>query len=107
MPLTVTVLSVVKLMNREMVLGRVAFTGTYSTGGESLPLRDMGFKDGILDFCLFENPIGYVLEYDHSTNRVLAYHADYPAASAGPLIQVPNGSNITAITDARFLAIGS
>lgn len=82
----------------------VTFTGTYSTGGESLPASVLGMNNVI--FVSAEAPIGagYVLAYDYATSKLKVYRTG--ATTAAVLQEVPNGTDITAATGGRLLVLG-
>jgi len=107
MALTVTLTNITIFGNKRFIQGKIAFDTSYPTGGEAFSLADMGLAGGVLDFCMFEPESGYIFEYDHTNNKVLAYYCDYDAVADGALIQVANTTDLSALTDARFIAIGS
>lgn len=78
----------------------VAFDSSYPTGGEALSLGTLGLSE--VDIVLISQKSGYILEYDYTNNKVLAYR------SAG---FTPAGSvaapTITTITNAAPVAIGT
>lgn len=51
----------------------VAFDSSYPTGGESLSLGTLGLSE--VDIVLISQKSGYVLEYDYTNNKVLAYRS--------------------------------
>ena len=48
----------------------ITFDSSYATGGEALAASDLGLKE--LDIVMIENASGYVFNYDHSNNKVIA-----------------------------------
>jgi hypothetical protein len=89
-------------LSRDMKIetGTIAFDSSYPTGGESITF---GFTPAVV---IVESKAGYVFSYDYTNEKVLAYLADYDAAADGVLIQVGNATNLSALTDVRYVAIG-
>ena len=82
--------------------GSLAFDTSYPTGGESLTFP--AFKN--VAIVLVESKAGYVFSYDYTNSKVIAYYADYDAVADGALIQVANETNLSALTDVRYIAVG-
>lgn len=82
----------------------ISFDSSYPTGGEDFTLADFGFKRRIDYGHGFGS--GYVCEADRTNLKILAYYGDNNNASDGPLIEVPNTTNLSTLTSVRFLAIG-
>jgi len=78
--------------------------GTYATGGEDLSF-DSFFNKGVVQ-CFIGNKDGYVFEYDPVNETVKAYYADYDASADGALIEVPNETDLSGVTDIPFFAVG-
>ena len=87
----------------KIITGSIAFDNSYPTGGESMDISEM-FTNLLI--VLFESKSGYVFEYDYSNKKVKARVGDNDGASDGPLAEVANGTNLSALTAVRFLAIG-
>ena len=51
----------------------VAFGASYPTGGEALSLSTIGLNE--VDIVMISQKSGYVLEYDYTNNKVLAYRS--------------------------------
>lgn len=83
----------------------VAFDSSYPTGGEPLTAADLGFSVAPRDVRI-EPKGGYVFEYDRTNSKVLAYYGDNNNASDGPLIEVPNTTDLSAITGVKVIARG-
>lgn len=90
-----------QLTGVRLVTGTIDFDSSYPTGGEaiSLPLNEV-------KGMLIENKAGYVFQYDRTNKKILAYYADYDAVADGALIQVPDTTNLSALTGVAFLAWG-
>lgn len=92
--------------HRRGVIVDVDFDSSYPTGGESLTASDLGFA-GTVDLLLAEPQSGYVFEYDRVNSKLLAYYGDNNNASDGPLIEVPNTTNLSTVTNVRVFAVGA
>jgi len=90
----------------KMVTGTLAFDSSYPTGGEAMDMSKIFPTD--LHLVLFEFNSGYSFQYDYSNKKVLAYWGDYaqttPADKAH--IQVADTTDLSGLTDVRFVAIG-
>lgn len=95
----------VQHMSRDLRVftGSIAFDSSYPTGGEAM---DLSSKFAALKLVLFENDAGYVFQYDYTNKKVLAYYYDYDAGADGTAIQVANATDLSALTDVRFIAFG-
>lgn len=83
----------------------LAFDASYPTGGEALTAATLGFAT--IDFVLVEPAAGYSFEYDHANSKVIARYGDLNAAGDGPLIQIPDTTDLSAVTGVRALVIGT
>lgn len=83
----------------------IAFDSSYPTGGESLTATDLGFAAMPRDVRV-EPKGGYVFEYDRTNSTVLVYYGDNNNASDGALIQVPDTTDLSAITGVKVIARG-
>jgi hypothetical protein len=82
----------------------VTLDNSYPTGGWSLSASTLKLNSVV--FVVAEPKNGYVFIYDRTNSKLMAYYADYPAASAGPLIQCPNAySGLNGVT-VRIMVIG-
>ena len=74
--------------------------------------RDLGLTAADLGFSVaprsvvFEPKEGYVFVYDYSNSKVLAYMGDNNNASDGPLIEVANTTDLSAVTGVRVVSRG-
>lgn len=81
----------------------IDFDNSYPTGGESLDLSSY-FKE-LINVQI--NPkSGYVFEYDYTNKKVMAYYGDNNNAADGPLIEVPNATDLSSLTGVRVIAWG-
>jgi hypothetical protein len=104
MALTLTKQSRSRAGHRQEVVFDFVFDSSYATGGESLTPEDLGLKQ-IETLDVVESPDGYSFTYDRASKKLLAFRYDYPNASAGPAIEVPNGTNLSAV-NGRLVARG-
>lgn len=93
------------------ISGSFAFDASYPTNGESFVDSASNkiaafLPKGQVKLVLFEQKAGYVFEYDYTNDKVKAYYADYNAAADGALIEVPNTTDLSALTDVRWIAWG-
>lgn len=90
--------------NLRIITGQIDFDSSYPTGGEAMDLSS--YFPVALKAVFIENKAGYVFAYDYANKKVLAYYADYDAVADGALIQVANTTDLSAVVDVRFMAIG-
>lgn len=93
-----------------LVVGTISFTGdtSYPTGGEALTV-DGNLDLRNLDAIFFANTnSGYVPVWNGSKTapKIMVYYGDNNNASDGPLIEVPNATDLSAQTGFQFLAFG-
>lgn len=87
-------------------IGRLAFDNSYVTNGEPVTPAQLGFENDALDVILIEPSGGYTFEYDHTNQKILVRYGDNNNAADGPLIEVPNATDLSALTDVRYVAFG-
>jgi hypothetical protein len=91
------------------VVKTVAFDSSYpntgGTVGEPLSASDLGLSTAL--FVVAQPTAGYVFEYDYSASTLKAFYGDNNNASDGPLIQVPNTTDLSAVTGVRIFAVGT
>jgi hypothetical protein len=87
-----------------LVTGTVAFDSSYPTGGESITAAKFGL--GKIDFLIATALSGYVFFWDGTNSKLMAYYADNNAAGDSALIQVPDTTDLSALTAIPVLAIG-
>ena len=90
--------------NLRIVEGTFAFDNSYPTGGETL--TGLAAELERASVVVFSNTAGYYLDWDAANQKVIAYYGNYDAAD-GVLIQVPNTTDLSAVTGVRFIAFGS
>jgi hypothetical protein len=84
--------------------GRFSLTGTYTTNGIAITPRQFGLK-ALHQLAAYPSQ-GYVFVWDQANSKLLVYYSDNNAIADGPLIQVPNGADLTVITVANWKAVG-
>lgn len=71
--------------DKQMFHGVVAFTGSYSTGGDAYDptslLQQTGA--GIIDMVLFDQTLGYGVVYDYTNHKILVYTTAATEFTAG------------------------
>ena len=82
----------------------VTFDSSYPTGGESLVAADLDLDS--IELVIAPSASGYIFEYDYSAHKLKALYGDNNNASDGPLIEVPNTTDLSAIST-RVLVIGA
>ena len=91
-------------MQLKILTGTFDFDDSYPTGGESFDVSNF-FPKGVV--AVIPSPkSGYVFEYDSDGEKLLAYYADYDAVDDGALIEVADTTDLAAITDVKFVALG-
>lgn len=87
----------------KILTGSIAFDSSYPTGGEAMDISDM-FTD--LKAVFFESKRGYVFEYDYDNKKVKAMMGNNDGAADGPLVEVADKTDLSALTAVKFLAVG-
>jgi hypothetical protein len=87
-----------------MTIANIAFDSSYPTGGEALAANTLGMSR--VDVVLAEPSAGFLFEYNHSTQALVAYQMNYPSASVGPAIEVANATDLSTVSGVRVVAIG-
>jgi len=93
----------IKFGNAYAVIADVTFDSSYATGGEEVKPAQLGLRNVFL--VQAGNSGGYAFEYDYTNTKLKAYYGDNDSASDGPLVEVPNATNLSAVT-ARIVAYG-
>lgn len=89
--------------------GTVALDSSYPTGGEAFNAEsESGFSDVFTVQVLPKS--GYIFEYVDSATaanrKIKAYYADYNAAADGALIEVPDTTDLSAVTGVPVIVWG-
>ena len=103
MAATVTVEKTISLGGTEnLYLLSIAFDSSYPTGGEALD----GTGNETFLHVQAQATSGYVFQWDPANQKLLAYYADNDAGADSALIQVPNTTDLSALTAIKALAVG-
>lgn len=81
----------------------IDFDSSYPTGGEAIDIS----ANERLAFVGAQPTSGYVFQWDAANQKLLAYYGDNNNAADGPLIEVPNTTDLSSLTGVRARAIGS
>lgn len=106
MAAVVTQVGRVRLDKNYMVFCTVAFDSSYPTGGESITPNALGFGTILMGGAL-GNYLGYGFQWDNANSKLLAYYSDYDAGADGPLIQVPDTTNLSTVAAIPCVFIGA
>lgn len=88
---------------QHLYIGTITMDSSYPTGGEAIDVSgNERFKK-----LIPQSKAGYIFSWDAANQKLLAYYADYDAVADGALIQVPNTTDLSAVTGIDFIAIGS
>jgi len=96
--------------NRWMIVGTLDLDTSYRNGGESVTAANLGLT--AIDYIHFEaDADGYLLEYDYSAEKVIAYAVQdsIHAALYGAFVDIApdtNAVDLSGVTDIKFMAIG-
>jgi hypothetical protein len=93
-----------------LITGTLAMDSSYPTNGEALDLSGY-FPGGSL--WLFSADLvssaGYLLAHDGGTpadGKIEVYYMDYDAVADGVPVEIPNATDLSAITAAKVVMIG-
>ena len=86
-------------------IGKITFDSSYPTGGEAITVANFNFSGGILALFLEPSLGGYVPVWDGTNSKIKVLYGDYDNVSDGPLIEVPNTTDLSAVV-VRFIAFG-
>lgn len=85
---------------------RIDFDSSYPTGGEALTPANLGFSDDGDNLIVVIPPkAGYVFEYDGANEKVKVY-VEEAVAAGGPLVEVGNTTDLSALTNVVVFAYG-
>ena len=90
--------------NYKIITGSLAFDSSYPTNGEPMDLSKQIPTD--IHMVIIEPSAGYILQYDYTNKKVKAYWNDYNAGADAALIEVTNTTDLSGLTDVRFMAVG-
>ena len=87
--------------NGRLLVVEVTMSNSYATGGDTVDVIGSTKLNRLEALILFPSA-GYVPEYDDTNKKVKVFYADYPAASAGALIEVPAATDLSTV---KFLGL--
>lgn len=85
-----------KAGKKRMVATEVTLDSSYPTGGEAITAAQLGLSR--VDAVMCSTNTGHVAQYDKTNAKIKMYYADYDAVADGALIQVPNTTDLSAVT---------
>ena len=104
MALTVAVTETTTFGNKKVKIGTIDFDDSYPTGGEELLPGTLGMER--IDFIQINaDGDGYLFEYDYSASKVVAYVSGGTAGVV--LAEDANQTNMSGVTDVKFMAFGT
>lgn len=110
MAAVVTIEQTIELGGTEkLYFGTIALDNSYPTGGEAIDASG----NERFDFLIASpgpaaaSGFGYQFCFDAPNQKLLAAYNDYDAGADGPHIQVPNTTDLSAITAIPFMAKGA
>ena len=83
----------------------VAFDSSYPTGGEPLSLSNLGLSE--VDIVLISQKSGYMLEYDYTNKKVLAYRSAGFTPAGSVAAPVFTGDALATHTHKQQIATGA
>lgn len=104
MAATVAITKTIDIGSTEkLYYGTIALDVSYPTGGEAIDVT----ANERFDVLIAQPTSGYAFQWDAANQKLLAYRADYDAVADGPLVQVPDTTDLSAVTGIQFIAIGA
>lgn len=96
-------------LTEKIAWGKIALDSSYPTAGEALTVPGMERVDVLLaqPGGAAASGAGYKPEWNESAQKLTMFYGDNNNASDGPAIEVPNTTDLSAITGMPFIAIGS
>jgi len=90
--------------NFKIITGVLVFTTYSATTGVTFDLRKQ--LPTSVHFVTFDNPAGYILNYQYTNRRILVYEHSHGTAH-GALDEVDDNTDLsTALASVKFFAIG-
>lgn len=86
-----------------LYVGTIALDSSYPTGGEAIDVSG----NERLEIVLCSHSGGYSFDWDQNDQKLIAYYVDNNAAGDSAQIEVPNTTDLSALTAIPFVAIGS
>lgn len=105
MALTHVVLTRSVFGDRRIVATETTFDSSYVTGGEPVLASEFGLTKIEALMATPANVDGYVPSWDRTNSKLVALYGDNNNAADGPLIEVPNATDLSAV-QVSLLVIG-
>lgn len=96
MAIGVTRVFVNKAGKKRQTVTEVALDSSYPTGGEAITAAQLGLS--FVDAALCSSSTGHIARYDKTNAKIKMFYADYDAVADGALIEVPNTTDLSAVT---------
>lgn len=96
MAATVTITDKVKVANARINVASVLLDSSYPTGGEAITPNQFGM--GVIMAVLPVSSSGFHPEWDNVNNKLLMYWVDNNAVADSQMIQVPDTTDLSAVT---------
>lgn len=103
MAITVTVTNTEPLGNSTVYFGTIALDNSYPTGGEAV---DLGSNERIDRLEVTGGKSGYQFSWDSANQKLIVYQGDNTNAAAAPAVQVPNATDLSALSALEFVGFG-
>lgn len=89
----------------EQIIGTFALDASYPTGGESLDPSNVARVERLMaqGGGTAATGLGYQFNWNAADQKIVVLYADNNNASDGPLIQVPDTTDLSAITSVPFV----
>lgn len=106
MAIALSDLQINQVGNRKVVTGTVTFDSSYVTNGEPFTIAEAALSQ-LTDLRVDPTTLGYVPRWNanKTSPTIVVFYGDNNNAADGPLIEVPNATNLSA-ESARFTAVG-
>jgi len=90
--------------SQRTTFGSLAMDSLYPTNGEAFSPRQFWLSK-LFNLHVFPSQ-RFLFEVNYAENKLKAFYANYDSLSDGPLIEVPNNTNLAALTGCRWKAVG-
>lgn len=84
-------------------VGRIALDAVHIAAGEAVDFT----ANAQMHTLICENKSGYSFEWDAANQKLIVYYVDNNAAGDSAQIAVPDATDLSAVTNIQFLAVGS
>ena len=94
MAVSVDIVKTTKNNTMYQIVADVTMGDSYPTGGEPINPKQFGLRS--IDFLHPANAAGYMFEFDHENQKLLAYEPT--SAAAGPATEVADQTDLSTVT---------